>query len=123
MKRKFTESEVEHLAHDIRRLLVKRGLWKSVTIFFNGVAVSTDDRNGHHAYNDAGKFFVFENEDPRRYCEYAGGVLTMVYDGELYEAINYGMDPKMLREFVSLLSRYGTHYEFGHAWSLSVYPD
>ena len=123
MHRKMTERQIEKLAYEIRNFLLKRGMWIDTTIYFNGKAISTSDGNGHYAYNDPTKLFVLENQDPKRYCEYAGGVLSMTFEGDFYAVMNYGYRPKVLDEFWDLLGKYGLHYELGHAWSLSVYPN
>lgn len=123
MAKKMTEREIEKLAYEIRNFLLRKKLWMDVTIYFNGKAISTDDRDGHHAYNDPTKVFVLENQDPKKYFEYAGGVLSMSFDGELYEVLNYCTRPNVLDGFWKLLEKHGLHYELGNAWNLSVYPN
>ena len=123
MHKKMTERQIEKLAYEIRNFLLERELWIDTTIYFNGKAISTDDRDGHYAYNDPAKVFVLRKQDPKRYCEYAGGVLTMTFEGDFYEVMNYGFRPKVLEEFRELLNKHGLYYELGHAWSLSVYPN
>lgn len=123
MKKKMTERQIEKLAYEIRNFLLRHNIWIDTTIYFNGKAISTSDGDGNYAYNDPTKLFVLENQDPKRCCEYAGGILTMTFEGDLYEIMNYGSRPKVLEAFDALLSKYGLHYELGHAWSLSVYPN
>mgnify|MGYP004558217129 FL=1 len=123
MAKKMTEREIEKLAYEIRNFLLRKKLWMDVTIYFNGKAISTDDRDGHHAYNDPAKVFVLENQDPKKYFEYAGGVLSMSFDGELYEVLNYCTRPNVVDDFWKLLEKHGLHYELGNAWNLSVYPN
>mgnify|MGYP007061822472 CR=1 FL=1 len=123
MRKKMTERQIEKLAYEIRNFLLKHDLWMDVTIYFNGKAISTDDRCGHYAYNDPTKLFVLENQDPKRFFEYAGGIISMSFEGGLYEVMNYCSRPKVLNAFEKLLAKYGLHYELGNAWNLSVYPN
>lgn len=122
MRKKMTEKRIERLAFDIRRFLLDHSLWVDVTIYFNGKALSTDDRKGTFAYNDPNKLILLENQDPKRFFEFAGGVLSMSFEGDFYDVINYGSWPGALDAFNKLLDKYDCCYELGNAWNLSVYP-
>lgn len=123
MSKKMTERQIEKLAMEIRNFLLEHGMWIDTTIYFNGKAISTDDRDGNYAYNDPTKLLVLENQDPKRYFEYAGGVLSMSFEGPFYEALNgYCEDWKVEEAFTKLLRKHGLYYELGNAWHLSVYP-
>lgn len=122
MRKKMTEKRIERLAFDIRRFLLDHSLWVDVTIYFNGKALSTDDRKGTFAYNDPNKLILLENQDPKRFFEFAGGVLSMSFEGDFYDVMNYGSWPEALDAFNKLLDKYGCCYELGNAWNLSVYP-
>lgn len=90
MSKELTKADIENLAKEIRQYLLDRDMWSDVRIYFNGKAFSTDDGQGHHYYNDPQHLIVLEDEDPLRYTEYAGDILTMTFEGHLYEALNYG---------------------------------
>lgn len=122
MSKKMTERQIEKLAMEIRNFLLDRGMWIDTTIYFHGKAISTDDRDGHYAYNDPAKLFVLEDQDPKRYFEHAGGILSMSFEGPLYDVLNYCEDLKTEEAFTKLLRQHGLYYELGNAWNLSVYP-
>jgi hypothetical protein len=117
---------IEKLAFEIRDFLLKHELWQDVRIYFNGKALSTDDGNGHYAYNDPDTVFVLENKDPRRYFNYVGDYLSMSFEGPFYEVLNYyapaSYCDKINNEFLGILGKYGLYYELGNAWNLSLYP-
>ena len=90
-----------------------------------GIAFSTDDREGHYYYNDPDHLVVLEDEDPHTYTEYAGDILTMTFEGPLYEALNYGdyggYQWKTEEELTAIFRKYGLYYELGNAWNLTAY--
>ena len=124
--KKLTDAAIEKLANEIRQYLIDRDMWEDVRIYFNGKAFATDDRQGHYFYNDPEHLIVLENEDPRRYTEYAGDILTMTFEGPLYEALNYGDDGgnswETEEDLTALFRKYGLYFELGHTWDLSAYP-
>lgn len=123
MKKEFTKAAIENLANDIRDYLLLRGMWQDTFIYFNGKAFGTDDGHGHYYYNDPTHLVVLENEDPHRYTDYAGDILTMTFEGPLYEAMNYGSDRWQTEEdLLEIFRRYGLYYEMGEAWNLTACP-
>lgn len=123
MKKELTKAAIENLANDIRDYLLLRGMWQDTFIYFNGKAFGTDDGHGHYYYNDPTHLVVLENEDPHDYTEYAGDILTMTFEGPLYEAMNYGSDRWQTEEdLLEIFRRYGLYYEMGEAWNLTACP-
>lgn len=126
MAKKPTKAQIENLAKKIRQYLLDREMWIDTTIYFNGIAFSTGDGKGNYFYNDPDHLVVLENEDPRDYTEYAGDILTMTFEGPLYEALNYGdygNNPwKTEEELSAIFRKYGLYYELGECWSLSAFP-
>lgn len=119
--KKPTKAQIENLANDIRDYLLLRGMWQDTFIYFNGKAFGTDDGHGHFYYNDPTHLVVLENEDPHRYTEYAGDILTMTFEGPLYDALNYGDDHWRAEEdLLEIFRRYGLYYEMGNAWNLTA---
>ena len=120
--KKITRAQIEKLAKEIRKFLLDRGMWIDTTIYFNGKAFSTDDRLGHYYYNDPKHLVVLEGEDPHRVTEYAGDILTMTFEGPLYDALNYG-EPNwnVEEELRQVFEKYGLWTEMGHAWDLTAY--
>ena len=73
--KKITRAQIEKLAREIRKFLLDRGMWIDTTIYFNGKAFSTDDRNGHYYYNDPSHLVVLEDED-------SGSLSTRIQTGQ-----------------------------------------
>ena len=124
MSKKLTKPTIRKLAKEIRKFLLDREMWIDVTIYFNGMAYSTDDRQGHYYYNDAEHLVELHDEDPHRVCDYVGPYLTMTFEGTFYDVMNgylgrYGY--KVEEEFHELLRKYGLYCELGNAWNLSVF--
>ena len=118
--KKLSKKKIEQLANEIRSFLLEHDMWVDTRIYFNGMAYSTDDGEGHYYYNDPTHMVVLENMDPHRYTEYAGDILTMTFEGPLYEVLNYGDDYELEKKFFSLFEKYGLYYELGEAWSLTA---
>lgn len=124
MPKKLTKPQIRKLANEIREFLLDRDMWIDTTIYFNGVAYSTDDRAGHYYYNDREHLVELQDQDPHRFVEYVGPYLTMTFEGDFYEVMNgymgkYGW--KLQDEFLELCHKYGLYYELGNAWNLSLY--
>lgn len=126
MAKKPTKAQIEKLAKEIRQFLLDRDMWIDTRIYFGGKAFATDDGQGHYYYNDPDHLVVLENEDPRRYTKYAGDILTMTFEGPLYEALNYGGygdNPwQVEEELTAIFRKYGLYYELGNAWNLTAVP-
>lgn len=127
MANRLSAKKIEELAEELRNFLLGHYLWVDTTIYFNGKAFSTDDRNGNYYYNDPHHLVVLKDQDPKAYTKYAGDILTMTFEGDLYELLNnpgcFGGDYgyKLLNEFEAIFKRYGLYYEFGNAWNLTAY--
>ena len=126
MAKKPTKAQIENLAKEIRQYLLDREMWSDIRIYFNGKAFATDDREGHYYYNDPDHLVVLEDEDPHTYTEYAGDILTMTFEGPLYEVLNYGgygKNPWQVKEeLTAIFRKYGLYYELGNAWNLTACP-
>lgn len=127
MAKKLTKKQIEKMAKEIRQFLLDNGIWQDTRIYFNGKAFATDDGKGHYYYNDPEHLVVLEDEDPSRYVEYVGTVLTMTFEGPLCGCLNYyneygaAFDDRIQQGLRNLLQRYGCFYELGYHWSLGVY--
>lgn len=112
---------VEKLAQDIYNLLLEHGIWQDVCIYYNGKRMSTSDGK-EFRYN--GEPFIEEGLDPRDYFEYVRNphVLSMSFEGPVYEILNGYHGASIESEFSKLLERYGLYYELGDAWNLTCCP-
>lgn len=126
MSKELTKAAIDNLAKEIRQYLLDRDMWIDTRIYFGGKAFATDDREGHYYYNDPDHLVVLEDEDPHTYTEYAGDILTMTFEGPLYEVLNYGGygdNPwQVEEELTAIFRKYGLYYELGNAWNLTAYP-
>ncbi|WP_245157127.1 hypothetical protein [Anaerovorax sp. IOR16] len=124
---RLSEEEIEKLVYEIRQLLLEKEMWTDVCIYFNGKRMTTHDaETNKYYYNDKDKIIIEENKEASDYFDYAGGCLSMSFEGDFYEVLNgylgeYGC--RIEGEFRSLLSKYGLYYELGNAWNLSCYDN
>jgi len=70
---------------------------------------------------------VLEDQDPKKYFDYVGPILSMSFEGDFYGVMNftneYGadFDNRIMAGFQKILDKYGVHAELGNAWNLSLY--
>lgn len=121
-----TKKQLEKLAYEIKDFMIRHGLWQDARIYFNGKALSTDDGNGHYAYNDPNTDYVIENADPEQFFQYVGDkILCMSFEGPMYELLNMYVPTsyynRVESEFSEILKKYGLYYELGHTWNLATF--
>lgn len=104
--------KIEDLANKIYDLLVEEDLWFDVRIYFNGKAYESGPN---------GEKKVIEGIDPHDYFDYAKDILSMSFEGPLYDEFNYSRDWEFEGKFSDLLREYGYYYELGNAWNLTLY--
>ena len=104
--------KIEELANKIRDLLIEEELWCDTRIYFNGKC--------YEAGSD-GETRVIEKIDPHDYFEYAGDILSMSFEGPLYDEFNCSRDWEFEGKFSDLLRECGYYYELGNAWNLTLY--
>ena len=108
-------------ANEIRQWLLDHGMWIDTHIYFNGKVYGTSDKENHYYYNDPDHLIEYE-DDPSRYVEYySKDGITMTFEGELYDLLNYNFTSGLLKEFDAIFLKYGLWYEQGYAWSLSTF--
>ena len=116
------KTNIEKLKDEIVALLQENEMWQDVYIYCNGKCWGTSDKEMKH-FRYGGEPFVFE-DDTHRVTEYAGNILTMTFEGPLYEALNYGCeygDPwKIENDLQEIFKKYGLYYEFGESWNLTA---
>ena len=126
MSEKNPQQRNEKLMLDIIRYLQKHDLFYDVLIYINGHRYSSESKNsveimdsGNGPYYDQGSY------DVKDYIEYASpGILTMSFEGPLYEALNY---PETKAQYAveddlqNICAKYKLYFEQGYAWSLAVY--
>lgn len=112
----MTKTVIEKMAKEIREWMRKNELYTDCRIYFNGKAFGGDSHG-----NDAD----LEAADPNDYVEYVGNVMTMTFEGGLYDVMNDWSKyaTKKQDEFNRILGKYECYYELGYSWSLGVYTD
>ena len=117
---KMTENR--KLANEIREWLLKNEMWIDTIIYFDGKAYAPWDKKGNFYYNDREHLIEYES-DPKDYFEYVGNphILSMSFEGPLYDLINYDFSHPLLKEFDSIFEKHGLVYELGDAWNLTCY--
>ncbi|MGE4353528.1 MAG: hypothetical protein AB7D36_05540 [Oscillospiraceae bacterium] len=136
-----SKKEIEALAMEIFNFLCDKGMWQDTKIYFNGKSMSTynpktkeyyyyyGDEDAAYEAEHGGKhterrFYLDENDDPRRYFEYVHepNILSMSFEGPLYDALNYG-NGKTEAELLNIFKKYGLCFEIGNAWNLTACPE
>lgn len=120
-KIRLTESQIESLAKEIQKLLHTNGLWGGTYIYFNGCCMDSVDETGHTHYD--GSVYVHPDIEPTdRFCYVnPDHILSMSFEGNVYQMFNHMMYTDVLHSFVNLLKQYGLYYELGNAWNLTCY--
>lgn len=116
------EEKTERLAQEIYKLLIEYRAWVDTCIYYNGKRMSTCRRteNGWEFRYNGEPFY--DEAEPRDFFEYAGPILSMSFEGPLYDAINYGTMESLKVRLQELFERFGVYYELGNSWNFSVYP-
>jgi len=128
MFRKATKTEFRNkqgkLAKDIIDWLLKKEIFDDTFIYVNGKRYGTYDGEGHYNYgtNSWDKVYVEDNKDPKDYFEYAGKILSMSFEGPLYDLLNYGFEwnSHAEDELRNIFHKYGYYFELGNAWNLTA---
>lgn len=118
----MTEAEIEKMATEIKDFLIEHEMWQDVRIYFNKKAFATDNGKGDYTYSKSEKVFILNDIDPKSFFEYADGILSMSFEGPLYNFLNYYPDSSTTEDFNAIFNRHDCYYELGDPWNLSVYP-
>lgn len=123
---KLNSKQREELATEIFEWLYANKLWTDVCIYFNGKCWSSNAKdNKEFCYNEH-RYFEYE-ANPKDYFEYVAepNILSMSFEGGLYEVINYDYEFKhwaeLLNEFNQIFLKYSLYFELGNAWNLTAY--
>ena len=116
---KITKTDIERLANEIIAFLEANDIASDVSIYYNGNVVRSKTEykgDGDYSYT----WVKTENVDPHKYFEYAAydHILSMSFEGGLYDVLNYGGGRKM-DKFMKILEKYGLYYELGNSWNLT----
>ena len=120
--KKITKSDIEMLAKEITVFLELHNIAGDVSIYFNNkVLRSKMVTDGIDKYK-----YVWNEEfdvNPHDYFDYCAydHILSMSFEGGLYDVLNYSGGSKM-DKFMKIFEKRGLYYELGNAWNLSVYP-
>lgn len=112
MERKISKKELDKFAFEIIDFLKQKDMARSTRVYWNGRCYDGD--------NDS----FIENIDPKDYFEFVGPYLSMSFEGDLYDVINYAYESGyeiLEQKFSAIFDKYGFYYELGDAWNLSAY--
>ena len=112
------------LAKDIIDWLLKKEIFDDTFIYVNGKRYGTYDGEGHYNYgtNSWDNVYVEDDKNPKDYFEYAGKILSMSFEGPLYDILNYGFEfgSKLEQEFNEIFKKHGYYFELGNSWNLTA---
>jgi len=123
-KQRLTERKIEKMAVEIREFLLKHGMWQDVNIFFNRKMFSQHDpADDRFYYNDRNHLVEMEDVNPSDYFKYVNPdhILSMSFDGRVYEMIHYGTKPEIMKKFDEIFEKYGVYYQLGDYWNFTCY--
>ena len=115
--------KIEQLTKEIHQFLVAHDLWVDTHIYFNGKCWSTNSKDSTEFCYNQNKYFEYE-ANPKDYFEYVRepeNILSMSFEGNLYDVLNGYWGAKIKKEFSNILEKYGLYYELGNAWNLTCY--
>ena len=114
---------MEQIAKAIYDWCIENEMWQYVSIYFDGKAWSSYKRwGGEDGRRIGDRLFEYEDKNPLDYFEHAHpDTLSMSFEGELYDMLNYGWFAEELESFSKLINGFGYYYELGNAWNLSLY--
>lgn len=110
---KITQQQIEHLAAEIIDYC-KRHHFSDMIVYYNGKRIFID-------YDGITKT---EPADVHDYLEYAGDILSISFEGAMYDIFNYSFGERSVRyinEFDNIIGKFGLYFEQGHAWNLSLF--
>ena len=118
----LNEKKREEMATEIFEWLVEHELWVDVCIYFNGKRWGTHNIETGEFYYNQRKYYEAE-ADPRDYFEYVRepeNILSMSFEGPLYEILNGYGGHHLAEEFVKIFEKYGLYIELGNSWNLTA---
>lgn len=58
------------------------------------------------------------------YLEYCGDIISVSFEGSMYDVFNYSYDcdwaQEIIDEFNSIIGKYGLYYEHGNSWNITL---
>lgn len=117
---KLSKVKIEEMANEIIDYLKKNGLDDGVCIYFNNKRICLGSEWNREMEEFVQYENVEENINPLDYFEYANEnhILSMSFEGDLYDVINYGNTNKL----DAIFEKYGLYYELGNSWNLTACP-
>jgi aryl-phospho-beta-D-glucosidase BglC (GH1 family) len=105
----------EALANDLKKF-IEKNQFIDTRIYFN---------NKCYDFKSDGSMEILEDIKGSSFFEYANDdTVSMSFEGTLNHILNgYHYMPKTQREFDKIFAKHNCYYEFGYAWSLSVYEN
>lgn len=129
----LTDETIKDMAMRLMRYLSDRDLFYDAVLYYHydgqwvschsNVFGNTSDLV-HKTETVNGKTYEWwerQDDEPSRYFEWNGDILSMSFEGPLYHALNtHYTENEYLRNF---FSHYGLHFELGNAWNFTLYSN
>lgn len=129
-----SNSKANRCAKEIINWLIKRDLWRDVTIYVDNGRYTFKNTSPHKDEIEAllndekiiPEIVWEEGFNPKEYFDYVcqPHFLSMSFEGYLYEALNYSLSPSYCdtidKELSDIFRKYGYYYELGNSWNLST---
>ena len=115
-KSALTEKQIGELAEQIYQLLKENDIWMDTDIYYNNRVMTNKDGNGQYQYD--GSVYLYLDTPPIEPFYTPGHILSMTFEGPVYQMFNHGSYPAVRRKFDRILKRFGLYYEFHDAWNL-----
>lgn len=122
---KITREKIEEFGNKVVDLCLEKG-YGDTCVYFNNKRVSIDSKmvfdDSERGFHYEGSTKIKEDCHPGDYFDYynTNHVLSMSFEGNLYDALNYECGAPALYK---LFEEYGFYWELGNAWNLSAYPN
>lgn len=110
---KITQQQIEALAAEIIDYC-KRNEFDDTIVYYNGKRTFID-------YDGINKT---EPANVHDYLEYAGDILSVSFEGAMYDVFNYSfgeLSARYIDEFDRIIGKFGLYFEHGNSWNLSLF--
>lgn len=121
---RFDKNKLPELINELISFLLKNKRALDTIIYANDKCYRFEEKDEYTPVKTENGIYYISNDNMYSGCEYKNDdTVTMIFEGPLYDLLNYetGSDEEI--EFKRIFEKYGLYYELGHAWSLAAYKE
>lgn len=121
----LSQTEKHNLLKDLINLLQKENCFQDTCIYIDDKRYFSEKCSWHtnQHFDDELNLWYQDNIDVKDYIEYSNpDTLTVTFEGPLYHALNYD-NGNMETKLNHLFKKYGLYFEYGYAWSFTLYDN